>query len=655
MSSDNSNDAVASASSEEMGFPSFIYNRADGVFVDLPRLLAADGGLERFVDRLFGTGARFVGLDYDVFLKLLYDADWLVEMQSKVANLKLAGSIVRFAPERQALYRMVKMGEKDKRAEYMFEPVHFDESYQAPVYGAAGADGIAPIVGYEVMVREVATKLDFDEFVSDMWLKGVKFGLREDAIRKIIVSGDTIRLPIALQVDPTESRDAEIIEVCADLHRDNSPKLLANGKADLGVYKNRFPHVSKGTRLLKKVPRELGKPGHKVTGEPIEPAMPKDLDLHKLSSIGTAVEQTVDGEFIVATMDGFISIDSKSNSISITEKIETKDGISAKTTGDLALAVEEFIEHGEVQEGRTVKGRHMTFLADVFGNVISEGGNIVISGNASGGRLEAHEGNVTLGKRATRAVVIAREGEVTAAQCESSLLFGKVVRVEHAVNCEIIADEVYAEVVEGCVIAGKLVNIKSAGERRDKETLVTMLIPDCSGVEQRIAAMKNELQEAQAAIISKTSEIDALKAEPEFAKFLSLYARIGNGAVKLSDEQAHNWQKLVSKNAKPMQQMASLSREKSALVQLVKDIDERLAASVLEQGAMGNGVTCVIENIIGHAVGQTMRSANGIAVFNGMSGSAIRTMLHTMDGLKERLFIGDDGNIDWRFRESSGD
>jgi len=230
-------------------------------FVDLPRLLAADGGLERFIDRLFGSGARFVGLEYETFLKLLYDADWLVEMQSKVANLKLAGSIARFPSQRQALYRMVKLGEGDKRAEYMFEPVHFDESYQEPVYGPAGADGVAPIVSYEIKTREVATKLDFDELVADMWMKGVKFGLREEAIRKFIASGDTARVPIAMHVEPTPSRDAEIIEVCADLHRDNSPKLLANGKADLGAYKNRFPHVAKNTRLLKKVPRQLGKPG----------------------------------------------------------------------------------------------------------------------------------------------------------------------------------------------------------------------------------------------------------------------------------------------------------------------------------------------------------------------------------------------------------
>ncbi len=653
MSMNDSNSPTVEASSEDMLFPSFIYNRADGVFVDLPRLQAADGGLERFIDRLFGSGARFFGLDYELFLKLLYDADWLIEMQTKTASLKLAGSIARFPPERQALYRMVKMGEGDKRAEYMFEPVHVEEKYQEPVYGSAGADGVLPVVGYEIKTREIATKLDFDEMVADMWLKGVKFGLREETIRKLIASGDTSRLPIAIHLDPAVGFDAEIIEVCADLHRDNSPKLLANGKANLGVYKNRFPHVGEGTLLLKKVPRKLGKPGRKVTGVIIEPQIPKDLDLHRLSSSGTAVEQREDGEYIVAIMDGFIGIDAKSNRISITEKIETKDGISAKTTGDLALNAEEFIEHGEVQEGRTVKGKHMTFLSDVFGNVISENGNIFISGNVSGGRIESLGGNVVLGSRATRAVILARDGEVTISQCENCLIMGKVVHIERAVNCEIIADELNAEAVEGCVIAGKKIYIKSSGERRGTETLITIMVPDSSASEAQIVSLQNEIKNAQTAMTTKAAEIDVLKADPDFAKFLGLYTRIQSGALKLTEEQALNWQKLVGKNAKAMQQLAFLNKERSTLQQVITGAEEAIVAVSSEQIAQGVGIECLIENVDGHTIGQTMCSARGTAEFNGMTASIIRNKLQTMDASKARLFVGDDGSIDWKLKEIS--
>lgn len=650
MGMDESNSA--NESSQAMSMPVFVYNRADGVFVDLPRVTLAEGGFERFVDRLFDSGARFTGLNYDLFLKLLYDTDWVEENKGATPSLKVAESIVRFLPERQALYRKVKMLPGDLRAEYMFEPVSIEESYQAPLYGEP-VDGVVPIVGHETKTREVPTKLDFDELVADMWLKGVKFGLREEAIRKTIASGETVRLPLALHIDPTPSRDAEIIEVCADLHRDNSPKLLANGKADLSVYKNRFPHVKQGTRLLKKVPRMLGKPGRKVTGEAIEPDMPKDLDLHPLSSRGTSIEQGADGEYVVATMDGFISIDTRSNSISITEKIETMEGISAKTTGDLALAVDEFIEHGEVQEGRTVKGKHMTFMSDVFGSVLSDGGNITIAGNLSGGKVESKGGNVTLRKRASRAVVRASGGELNAGQCESSTLIGKVVRVEHAVNCEIIADELYADVVEGCVIAGKLISIRSSGERRGAETSITLVVPDDAVISQRIAGIRRELDEARGLIIARIEETETLKADPEFAKFMALHGRIASGALKLSAEQAVNWRKLVEKNAATLQQLTSLKKEADALSASVRDREETLASMEQEQKEMGKDISCTIEHVEGHTVGQTMRMMNGLDSLSVLSGGAIRTTLQTMDGRKERVFYGDDGSIEWKFERSS--
>lgn len=632
---------------QDMVMPVFVYNRADGVFVDLQRLTVAEGGFVRFIDRLFETGARFSGLDYNLFLNLLYDADWLAQAKNKSTNVKLADNIVRFLPVRQALYRKVKVLAGDMRAEYMFEPVSIEEIYQEPLYGDPGEAGVAPVTGYETRTRKVATRLDFDEFVADMWLKGVKFGLKEDVIRKTIASGETARMPIAFHQDPTPSKDAEIVEVCTDLHRDNSPKILASGKVDLRVYKNRFPYVSQGTRMLKKVPRKLGKPGHKVTGAPIEPEIPKDLDLHSLSSLGTAVEQGKDGEYVVATMDGFIIIDAKSNCISISEKIEVKDGISAKTTGDLVLSVDEFVEHGEVQEGRIVEGKHMTFLADVFGNVLSDGGNIRISGNLSGGRVESRGGNVTLGKRASRSVVIARQGELVATQCESSTLVARVLHVAHAVNCEIIADELYADVLEGCIVAGKVVRIRSAGERRGTETLVTMMVPDYSSITQRLADCRKILAEAQAAVARKASEIETLKLEPEFAKFLALHDKIESGVIKLTADQSINWQKLVERNARATQHLASLIMEMGEIP--AGEIEEELATLETEQNAMGNDVSCAIDKIAGHTVVQTMRMANGIDMLGAMSGSDIRNALQIMDGRKARVCSRDDGTVDWKF------
>lgn len=636
---------------EELMLPGFISRRPEGVIVDLRALTLATGGFEIFVERLFTGGMRFSGLDYAAFLKLLYDADWLAALQGKCADAKIATKITRFPPQRQALYKSVKLLEGGNRAEYVFEPASIEETYEEPVYGEPGEDGAPTVTGYLSKTRQVPTKLDFDEFVADMWLKGVKYGIDAETVRKAIASGASARITVARYLEPTEGRDAEILEVYSGLHRDNSPRILRDGKADLRAFKNRFPQVAKGKRLLKKIPRALGKQGYKVTGEIIEPKMPKDLDLYALASVGTAVEQAADGEYIVSMLDGFIMLDEHSNSISVTEKIETKGGISAKTTGDLELGVDEFIEHGEVQEGRGVKGKHMTFLSDVFGNVLSQGGNIRIEGNLFGGRAESLGGNIALCKRVSRAVVRARDGEVTIHYAEHSTITGRTVRVEHAVNCEIIADEVFADVVEGCMIAAEKIKIASTDERRGRETLVTVLIPDLAEFDQRIAALKKKIAETQESGKTGKQKIEALKSDPEFAKYLVVHEKIKSGAIKLTEEQAGNWRKLAEKHAKAASQLAKLNAEIGALELSVKESEEELDRTMRERDAMGEDISCVIDKIAGHTVGQTMKSANGADVFNGMPGADIRIILQKVDSNKARIFVDDSGSVGWKFEK----
>lgn len=636
---------------EQLLVPGFVVTRDQGVFIQLKQLQSTIE-FRMFVDRLFGNGMRFAGLDYAAFLGLLFDADWLAAR--KETELRIATGIVPFPHQRRQLYRPVKLLQGGARAEYVFEPILIDVSYEEPVYGAPDENGAAQIVRYETRTREQVARLDFDEFVADMWLKGVRFGIDEQAVRQAIAIGQPVRMTVASQVEPTEGSDAEILEVSPDLHRDNAPKVLASGKADLRVFKNRFPQMARGTRLLKKIPRVLGKQGHKVTGEVIEPKIPKDLDLSELSSVGTRVEQFADGEYIVATLDGFLTLDTESNKVSVTEKIENKGGISVKTTGDLALSVDEFVEHGEVQEGRVVEGKHMTFLSDVYGKIVSHGGNIRVDGNLSGGQAETLAGNVTLNGRGSRAVVRARDGEVVAKFCESCTIVGASVRIEHAVNCEIVADEVYAGTVEGCMIAAKNVRITSTDERRGRETLVTMLIPDFSATDQFIAKLKKEIAEAEAGIAEKRRQVEALKSEPEFAKFLALMDRIKSGAIKLTPEQETNWRKLVERHAKSVGQLARLGDEIKAMDKALRESEEELSYSERDRDEMGKGISCVIDKVAGHTTGQTMLTSNGAEELSSLSANDIRNVLQKSDSTKARIFSGDDGAIKWEFRGTAG-
>ena len=82
----------------------------------------------------------------------------------------------------------------------------------------------------------------------------------------------------------------------------------------------------------------------------MEPALPKDFDFKALAGIGTKVEQRADGEYIVSTMEGFLSLDSATNQVSVTARIVSHEGVSMRTTGDLKLTGDDYEEHGEVEE-----------------------------------------------------------------------------------------------------------------------------------------------------------------------------------------------------------------------------------------------------------------------------------------------------------------
>ncbi len=638
----------------EFIFPGFVSLRPNGVFVDIRALSLASGGFELFVDRLFMAEMQFQGLDYSVFTKLLYDADWLDAMQDKAVEAKMAEKVVEFPQDRKDLYHAVKLLDAGNRAEYVFEPVSIPELYKEPVYGEPDENGNTHLISYVSKSRLVPAKLNFDEFVADLWLKGIKFGIDVSAVREAMVSNTPARITVARHLEPTTGRDAEILEVCPDLHRDNSPKIMLNGKADLRVFKNRFPQISKGKRLLKKISRVLGKPGYRVTGEMILPRIPNDIDLYALASLGTMVALEKDGEYIISTMDGFLTIDTKSNLISVAEKIETDSGISIRTTGDLTLDVDEFVEHGEVQEGRRVEGKHMTFLADVFGNILSNEGNIFISGSLSGGRAETHGGNITLGSNASRAVILAPEGTVTIHYCEHSTIIGRVVHIEHAVNCEIVADEVIMELSEGCLIAAEKVSIASSGERRGKETLVTLMIPDLAEIDQKIVMLKKKMSEELENKNKKLRDLDTLKSDLEFVKFLSLQERIKSGAIKLTVDHAANWRKMMERNAKSSNLYAKLNAEMAVIELELQQLTEEHQRIVAEREGMGEGIACSIAHVTGQTTGQTMKSINGIGIFNGKSSHDIRTLLQKVDSHKARIFSEDLGSVNWKYARKSG-
>lgn len=648
MTQQSNEDIQTEFKSDAIALPTYLRRQKEGLFVDLS-LFPLGGGFETFVDRLFADGGRFVGLDYQLFQSLLFDYEAVLDTHGINAKLRLAADVVAFSPERKSLYKEVKIDPEYDRAIYFFEPVALEKIIQEPVYGEPGEDGVSPILSYNRNVIRVPAKLDLDEFISELWLKGVRFGIQIDAITGVIKRSESVRMDVALQLNPTEGVDAEIEEASTVLHRDNSPQISVTGKADLRKFQNRFPQISLDTRLLRKKPRQLGKPGFKVNGVIIEPAIPKDIDLYALAGAGTRVE-TQDGlEYIMASRDGFLALDTKSNLISITEKIENKGGISIRTTGDLSLTGSEYIEHGEVQEGRSVEGKNMTFHGDVYGDLVSNGGYIVLEGNLSGGSAKSFGGDILSNARAFNSILQAWEGKITVKYAESCVILAESVAIERAVNCEIIADHVQIDLTEGCGIAGKNVQIKNSTSCRGKQTVISMVVPNLTTLDGQIKQVNKAIFECQNNIKIKEQGVAQIKADPEVAKYLALAKSIQDGAIKLNEAQQENWNKMTFKFAKVTNVVNKVNADVQEQKNKIAGHQQELAHLNEVRQKSGGDLQCQIAEVGGDTVVRRLIAQAGISEFHKTSIGDIRLKLRDQATQKERIFSNSSGTVKWLY------
>lgn len=634
--------------------PGFLSRRDDGFYVDVS-LLESPQNFRQFVDRVFGANAFFTELDYPLFLKLLYEPDALAipvrkDAQGSVSAVRLAKGIVSFKPERHKAYREAKVAKDGKMAEYMFEPVMVEREVELPVFGPQPDDSSAPrpILGYEKRKQLQRVKLDPDEFVAAMWLQGIRYGLDMRTVRAMIKDDSSGRLEIAHMLESFPGRDATIVEQSDTLHRDDAPKRLADGRVDLSTYSNHFPQVAAGTRLMKKISRAMGRPGWDVRGAVFEPPLPKDLDLEAMAGPGTRIEQTPQGEFIVASMAGFLHIDARSNLISVAEKIVSKAGVSMETTGNLELAGSDYEEHGEVLEQRQVTGHNMTFFDDVFGKAISDGGKIDLRSNLAGGEARSPQGSIVIAGTASNATVEARGGEIEINIAHNTLIIGKKVKITKAVNCDIVAEEIEVESCAACGILGKAVLLHTSDEWKNTETLVSIQIPDRTAWDERRADLDRQLADIRKTKAGKEENAAQISTQSEVRKFLALRQKVDAGEIKIAPAQEAGWKTTTVRFASVTRQLEKLIDE----IRKLKEEEEYLcnqAEKLQVSRAQAEGaVFCVIKLVTGETIVRTRAGPVEGLLFDALGPKELRIRLRESGSAAERLFTGTSGTYNWR-------
>ena len=634
--------------------PDFVSSSPAGLMFDPQRADALP--VFQFVERTFAANAYFAELDYAVLMSFLYPNDVMGSGTGprSSAPVRFAAAIHHFAAERRPLYKGVKPVDEGERIEYVFEAVHLERVLETPLYGI-DEHGMSVIVGQKQEVFAEPTRLNADEFVAAMWLKGVRCGLDTKAIREIIASGKTERITVARRIEPTPGVDATVQELTDCLHRDDSPAILPSGKVDLRHFKNRFPQVAADTPLLQKVSRQFGRLGFETDGKPIEPPPPRDFNITDIAGPGTRVERSASGEIVIAISDGFLNIDTQTQMISVNEKIINRDGVNARTTGDLALAGDQFEEHGEVQEGRVVQGRHMTFQADVFGSIQSLGGRVHLLANLNGGQIRSTGGVIEVAQRVSQSLLEAREGEVILAQAEGTTIIAGKVRIGRATGCDIVADEVEIDEALACAITTRQAKIRLAGDRKGVETVLTLWLPDFTVLDAKRNEANTDISALEQKVDAQQTALALLTSQPELKVYLAAADTMKAGAVKLSDAQEERWRQTTARLAKPLKEVRVLRAELAALrLQLEREREDLLTFKAQRADA-GTNIGCAIASVVGDVTVRSTNGAPGIAIYAGLSVQDIKPKLRDPRVSRQQLFRDDCGSFSWVWQDEAAE
>ena len=634
--------------------PGFIVRDDGGLSVDLS-LLDGSAEFRAWVDQAFIRGICFRELDYPAFVRMAFDCEagrvddaiQACAAAGQPPRVRFAAGMTHILPVRIPLYRGLKIS--GARAEYLFEPVSIDCTVPRTAAGGS-ADGPE----FETVTQK--TRLDFDEFIAQAWLKGLRCGIDESAVREAIDSERTGRVVIAHAVPPGAGRDAGVEELSAGMHRDDAPGLLPDGRVDLARFRNRFPQIRAGEKLLRKLPLVLGDPGRELDGRAVAPALPKDIDFAALAGAGTRVESTPEGEFLVATSDGFLDIDEASSKVSVTDKIVNRAGVSLRTTGDLVLMGDDYEEHGEIQEGRVVEGLNVTTFADVFGKIVSRGGAVVLKKNLSGGSIVNPGGQVAVEGRVSGATILAPDGEVTLQHAENSLIVGRRVVVrERAVGCDILADELDIALAEASVLAGRRIAVAQVRPHGPAETVVSVLLPPEDAQGGLIKAARAQLDELQAADEQARQVMDTLRVRPGVANYLTVAARVHRQEIALNAEQQAAFHKLRDNVSPVLKAMAQLSEQGKARAAHREKLLAAIAGVEAARQAAAESIDCRIDDIAGELIVRARYLNADAKPPQGLAQGELRAFLRAAPGGSRPLFAGSSGNFEWSPAGSAGE
>ncbi|MGI6604001.1 MAG: DUF342 domain-containing protein [bacterium] len=230
-------------------------------------------------------------------------------------------------------------------------------------------------------VRESAPVLKVEEIEAALRKKGVFVGLNWGGIEELAADPTGMPRVVAEGTPPIPGKDAWIELKFQEMEGPKVRASLEESKVDWREL-SYIPTVVEGDELAVKHPLVLGRPGLSVTGQPIEPLVPRDVEL----VAGQGAQVVDNGMRVVATQKGRPT--AANGRIEVLPILVQERGVDL-STGNIRFTGDVLVK-GNVSETMVVQaGGNIEVLGNAEHAMLIAGGEIAVRRNLIGGLVRA--------------------------------------------------------------------------------------------------------------------------------------------------------------------------------------------------------------------------------------------------------------------------
>lgn len=403
--------------------------------------------------------------------------------------------------------------------------------------------------------------MDKNEILTDLRLKGIVSGLRDDVIDDFFVERSYCTdMVLAEGRAPREGKDA-YIEYLFNTDLKARPTLQEDGSVDF-FHLNIINHVKLGECLARLHPEDPGEDGRDVCGNPIQPRSVK----REVLKFGRNIRLSDDHHEIYSEVDGHVTYVDGKVFVSNVMEVENVD----LSTGDIDY-------DGNVQVNGNVCSN---FKIHARGNVevrgVVEGAEIIASGNIT---IQRGVNGMSKGVIKAGGNVIAKFIENAHVEARGYVEAGSILHSQVAAGTEVHVGGKKGFITGGYVCATNLIDVKTLGSELGANTLIELGInPD---VKNRYQELENLVKLNTKTVMTAQPVLDAAK-----AKILS--------GVKLPPEQVKHIQELSSVVTKKKKEIDAANKEMEKMQELMSIGND---AQVIVRDRVYPGTKIVISDV----------------------------------------------------------